>query len=169
MTWSHPRIEDPRLALREGEFELIAQVAAEALHRRVEAYPSLVKSGRMQQAEANEDIAAWKEIARDWRWIDGGVGHPADVETRYRRRAALDLSIERFFAQLDRTGGEMTDKQQLQIASLAAMRSEVEAEFTGPLQNTARSWANVAHQWRAENGHPPIEVMRQQQNNEKAA
>lgn len=166
--WSHARINEPRLALLYGFLDEISDVAAAALQRRIDGYPYLVSQGRMSQAEAGTDIEAWQAIVRDWRWIAGGTGKPADIGTRYQRRHALDISIDRYFARLDRNGDAPSEEAEFQIAALAAMRSEVEREFTGPLHRTMRSLAAIGHRWRAENGYRPLEIM-QQGAQEKAA
>lgn len=155
MDWTHPAIENPDAAIHDR-----ADIAAEALaafNRRRAAYPDHVKAGAISEDDARADLAAWREIARDWRWIALGDGQPATGETLAGRIAALDTAIERFLEQAAEHGGRLTDDEARQGALLCAMRWWAQRERAGHcITSHTRFYANIGHSWRAENGHPTL-------------
>lgn len=80
---------------------LLAQ-AEESLTRREAAYPEWVRAGRMSSDAAADDIAAWRLIVAEWRWIVRGEGELPAPTTLPARRAAIELSIERIEAEAHR-------------------------------------------------------------------
>lgn len=149
--WHHPRIENPAESI--DETDEIAEEALAAFSRRKEGYPEAIRLGRISEAAASDDLKAWREIARDWRWIAYGDGEPAGYSTLKARIKALDIAIGRLLAAADENCGILTDQQSRQGALLCAMRWWAERERHPQMQN-ARNLAGQAHTWRAENGHP---------------
>ena len=152
MDWTHPKLANPDVSIHEGE--AIAEEAIAAYRRRRETYPEHVREGRIPEAEAKADLAAWREIARDWRWIEYGDGEPAGSDTLEARIRALDTAIERLIEASDRNYGEFTTDQARQGALICAMRWWAERERPGNPDRHARETAAIAHSWRRENGHP---------------
>lgn len=150
--WTHPRLQNVAHAISHHDF--IAEEALAAFNRRKQGYPELVRLGRMKRADAEADLHAWREIARDWRWIAGGEGQPAGPDTLSTRIAALDESLSRLIAAADEAGGGFTKEQDEQCGLLCAMRWWAERERTHPAADHARFLAGILHEWRAENGHP---------------
>lgn len=151
--WTHPRIANPTVAIE--NYEDIADEAQRALDRRREAYPALVERGRILADEAAADIAAWEIIAADWRYIADGTGAPLERpgESVVARTAAIDTALDRWFAQVDRSGGGLTPELAEQGALIAAMRWWIEREAQQRWNLHARPWATVGHEWRVKNGH----------------
>lgn len=76
--------------------------AEESLARREQAYPEWIRAGRIASDAAEDDIAAWRLIVVEWRWIVRGDGELPPLHTLAARRAAIDLSLERIDAELRR-------------------------------------------------------------------
>ncbi len=166
--WSHPRIQNPD----SGKYcwAEMAREATAALWRRRDSYPQLVNTGKMDKADAAQDIAAWEAIAADWDWICTGLGEPAGRDTLEIRVEALDTALFRFFQVIDRHYGAMSQVQSQQGALLAAMRWWMEREGSGHDPRHPRFCASIGHTWRAENGYPPLgEVSINQSTEERKA
>lgn len=80
---------------------LLLQAEA-SLARREQAYPEWIRAGRIASEAAAEDIAAWRLIVAEWRWIVRDEGELPAPHTIAARRAAIDLSLERIDAELRR-------------------------------------------------------------------
>lgn len=152
MDWTHSKLENPDVSIHETDF--IADEAMDAFRRRRETYPDHVKAGTITQADARADLAAWREIAKDWRWIAYGDGEPAGPDTLELRIQALDNAIERLLAASQRNYGQFTERQARQGALICAMRWWAERERTHPPICHVRAKAARGHDWRRENGHP---------------
>lgn len=76
--------------------------AEESLARREQAYPEWIRAGRIASEAAADDIAAWRLIVTEWRWIVRGDGDLPPPDTLAARRDAVELSLERIEAELRR-------------------------------------------------------------------
>lgn len=86
-----------------GNHPLLLDLAQAALARRRDAYPALVGSGKMPEAEAAADIAAWTLLAAEWAWICSATGQHGQQPPRWTlfdRIDAVELAIERTSAAL---------------------------------------------------------------------
>lgn len=85
--------------------ELLEQ-AETSLARREQAYPEWIRKGLIASEAAEADIAAWRLLVAEWRWIVSGPESPGaelpPPATLHARRAAVDLSIERIEAEARR-------------------------------------------------------------------
>lgn len=81
--------------------DLLAQ-AETSLARREAAYPEWIRKGLIAGEAAEADIAAWRLLVAEWRWIVTGEGDLPPPGTLHARRAAVDLSIERIEAEARR-------------------------------------------------------------------
>lgn len=81
--------------------DLLAQ-AETSLARREQAYPEWIRKGLIAGEAAEADIAAWRLLVAEWRWIVSGEGELPPPDTIHARRAAVDLSIERIEAEARR-------------------------------------------------------------------
>jgi hypothetical protein len=133
----------------------LARYANEALWRRRDAYPILVKDGNMDTDTAQADIDAWATIAADWDWCATGIDNDrsarAPRESLAARIAALDIAIERLRAAIN--AGPVTDLLIDQSECLAALRWWAEQEQLAsvgkaPITSTAHFLATVNHEAR---------------------
>lgn len=151
--WTHPRIANPACRANVPT-EDIAREARSAFNRRKDTYPLLVSGGSITADEARDDLEAWRAIAKDWHWIAFGEGEPASRETLDSRTEALDIAINRWFAQLDGHGQPPTETENEQLALLCAMRWWAGRERAPTPRDHIRWTAALMHDWRARNGHP---------------
>lgn len=87
--------------------------AEESLARREQAYPEWIRSGRIASDAAEADIAAWRLIVAEWRWIVRGDGALPPPHTLAARRTAIELSLERVEAEARRRRSpELIDQQE---------------------------------------------------------
>lgn len=131
----------------------MASEAARQYWLRHDQYPGMIAAGQISEDDAAADIAVWQQIAQDWDWIATGKGTPASPDSLPARRAALDEALDRIIEQI---GFRDTKQARARGAILAAMRWWAEVEGEGEPLKHARFLASVGHQWRAENGHPPL-------------
>jgi hypothetical protein len=133
----------------------LAHYATEALWRRRDAYPALVRDGKMDADEAAADLDAWAVIAADWDWCATGLDNDrcrrAPRETLPARIAALDTAIERLLGVIKT--GPVTDLVIDQSECLAALRWWAEQERLAavgkaPITATAHFLATVNHEAR---------------------
>ena len=92
----HRHLLDDHAALR--------TLAQAALDRRRAAYPALVSAGKMIEADAAADVAAWQHLVAEWDWICTGPTPanptPPPSWTLHDRIDAVELAIERTSAAL---------------------------------------------------------------------
>ena len=109
---------------KQSDWADLAHYANEARWRRRDAYPALVRDEKMDAATADEDLAAWTEIAADWDWIVTGETNErsrcANPATLPARIAALDTAIQRMLGVVNT--GPITDALIDQSECLAALR-----------------------------------------------
>lgn len=168
--YQHPRQTRPLEPEELRDYAAMAREAENALNRRRQTYPALVKAGKLDAAEAEADIAAWEALAVDWRWIATGweKGEPCPYSFthlgNFRRIAALEIALQRFFTNADRIAPKngstakplnLNPAEAQQISALLAMRWHAEFERDpryagGFLTLSARETAKVNQQLRAE-------------------
>lgn len=154
--YTHPRVTDWSW----DDLCNYAALAAEAeacLQRREMTYPDLVKKEKLGAEEAEADIAAWRVIAADWRWIAGGdqTYQPENIEERRSlllRIAALDSALGRAFAAADRVGGpvKLIPAERRRLIALLSMRWWAERERFAPPMAQARFVAGLNRKLKAE-------------------
>lgn len=66
-----------------------------SLARRRAAYPAMVEAATLTQSLADQDIAAWQLLEREWLWIVTGAGTPPPPGSLGARMAAVDLAVVR--------------------------------------------------------------------------
>ncbi len=132
--------------------ELLAQ-AEDSLARREQAYPEWVRAGRMGSDMASADIAAWRLIVAEWRWIvRGPEAAGADLPapgTLPARRAAIELSLERIEAEAHR---RRTPDLTAQAERLDALRWHLSRVGEGAFADEPKvhRFARLSRQLRAE-------------------
>lgn len=156
--WTHPRIANPEAFCDEND--AMAAAARAAFVRRRDTYAQLVRTKQISAEEAREDLEGWRAIARDWHWIADGEGEPATAATHALRIAALDTAIARWFDQYDRHSGSASDAEMEQLGLIVAMRWWAQRENHPDPKKHRRFWADIGHQYRAQNGHPTRGAMR---------
>lgn len=92
----------PEIPLYAWDYDALLEQATGALVRRRDGYSKLVERGSMDQAQADEDIAAWELIEAEWRWIVHGTGELPPPASLDQRLAAIDLALERVGTELRR-------------------------------------------------------------------
>lgn len=84
------------------DYEQLLAQAETSLARREQAYPEWIRKGLIASEAAEADIAAWRLLVAEWRWIVREEGELPPPGTLHARRAAVDLSIERIEAEARR-------------------------------------------------------------------
>lgn len=92
----------PDTPLYAWDYDALLEQATGALARRRDGYPKLIERGSMDQALADEDIAAWELIEAEWRWIVDGSAELPSPSSLDQRLAAIDLALERVGTELRR-------------------------------------------------------------------
>jgi hypothetical protein len=124
---------------------LLAQCRA-ALARREAAYPAMVVKGEVTEAQAKADLAGWRDLVREWHWIETGEGQPPHPVTMSRRLAALDLAQTRIEAELPRAGSAQRADLEYQQALTQALRWHLQRPLYGA--PAIHFWAGCNHQLR---------------------
>jgi len=91
-----------------------------ALARRERTYPAMIAAYRIDQAEADADVAAWRLLAAEWEWICTGEGAPPPSGTLPARKRAAELALTRVGEELRRGRRSAENEiQQLLIQAIA--------------------------------------------------
>lgn len=128
-----------------AEHLALAEQAQAALERRQQAYPPLVIGGKMTEADAQADIAAWQALAAEWRWIATGRGALPPCHTLFDRIEAVDRAIDRVATALARAAHD--EELQRQQALYLAMRWHLSRLRWG--DPAIHFLASITHQLRA--------------------
>lgn len=83
-------------------------MAERMLAVREKRFPALVAAGKMSADQAEAEIATFRLIVADWRFICTGEGEPASLASINQRRAAIDASL-RTIAEIARDEGTFSD------------------------------------------------------------
>lgn len=103
----------------------LAAMARSMLESRIRRFPDLVAAGTMTQADADAEVALFRQIADHWIWVTTGEGSPAPRRTVIDRCEALDRSLHT-------------------IAEIAGMRGGFDAELAH------QAHCVIALRWHAE-------------------
>lgn len=123
--------------------ELLQQCRT-AVTRREDIYPRLVRDGRMDEAEANRDLGAWKLLAAEWHWIITGEGEAPPLPTLPARIEAVQTALGRADNELRRNYTEQLLYQRHLLLALAWHLGDGRA--APAIHHTAR----INHAFRAE-------------------
>lgn len=139
--WQGIETDDPPYGLY--DYADLLAMAEHLLASRVKRFPVLVREGKLEAGQAEAELATFRMIAADWRWICTGEGEPAPMTTLDLRRAALDRSIATI-AEIARDDGGFSPELAAQADSVIAMRWHLE-----PGSQT-HAFAAVTHEVRRE-------------------
>lgn len=113
-------------------------MAERMLAAREKRFPALVAAGSMSAEQAKAEIATFRLIVADWRFICSGEGEPAPVTSIDQRRAAIDASL-RTIAEIAREEGAFSDALADQAECVIALRWHLEpGRRTAALSQLAR-------------------------------
>lgn len=113
-------------------------MAERMLAVREKRFPALVAAGKMSAEDASAEIATFRLIVVDWRFICTGEGAPAPIGSLVQRRDALDASL-RTIALIAREEGIFSDTLGHQAECVIALRWHLEpGRRTAPLSQLAR-------------------------------
>lgn len=113
-------------------------MAERMLAVREKRFPALIIAGKMSAEQAEAEIATFRLIAADWRFICTGEGEPAPLGSIAQRRAAIDASL-RTIAEIAREEGTFSDALADQAESVIALRWHLEpGRRTAALSQLAR-------------------------------
>ncbi|MDR7101435.1 hypothetical protein [Croceicoccus sp. BE223] len=91
-----------------------------ALARRERTYPAMIAEKRIDQADADADVAAWRALAAEWEWICTGEGALPPPATLPARKRATELALNRVGEELRRGRRSAENEiQQLLIQAIA--------------------------------------------------
>lgn len=121
--WQGIETDDPPPALYDYADHLA--MAERMLATREKRFPAMLQRGQLDPAEAELELAVFRAIVADWRWICTGEGEPAPIATLDLRRAALDRSIATI-AEIAREQGGFSNGLAAQADSVIAMRWHLE-------------------------------------------
>lgn len=142
-------VQMPEDAALLGDHPALLALAQAALARRRAAYPDLVSAGKMPEADAKADVAAWELLAAEWDWICTGNGEAPPRWTLHDRIDAVDLAIERTSAALAAApmrGGERESLRHLRDLYRAMHHHLALAGFGG---QRCHHFARINHALRA--------------------
>lgn len=113
-------------------------MAERMLAVREKRFPALIAAGSMSAEQAKAEIATFRLIVADWRFICSGEGESAPVASIDQRRAAIDASL-RTIAEIAREEGTFSDALADQAECVIAMRWHLEpGRRTAALSQLAR-------------------------------
>lgn len=118
-------------------------MAERMLAVREKRFPALIAAGKMSAEQAEAEIATFRLIFADWRFICTGEGEPAPIASLEQRRAAIDASL-RTIAEIARDEGTFSDALADQAECVIALRWHLE-----PGRRTA-AFSQLAREIRAE-------------------
>lgn len=113
-------------------------MAERMLSVREKRFPALIAAGKMSAEQAEAELATFRLIVADWRFICTGEGEPAPLASIDQRRAAIDASL-RTIAEIAREEGTFSDALADQAECVIALRWHLEpGRRTAPLSQLAR-------------------------------
>ncbi|WP_062347190.1 hypothetical protein [Novosphingobium sp. CCH12-A3] len=113
-------------------------MAERMLAMREKRFPALIAAGKMSAGQAEAEIATFRRIVADWRFICTGQGEPAPIASLEQRRAAIDASL-RTIAEIAREEGTFSDALADQAECVIALRWHLEpGRRTAALSQLAR-------------------------------
>lgn len=113
-------------------------MAERMLAVREKRFPALIAAGKMSAEQAEAEIATFRLIVADWRFICTGEGEPAPIASLEQRRAAIDASL-RTIAEIAREEGTFSDALADQAECVIALRWHLEpGRRTAALSQLAR-------------------------------
>lgn len=113
-------------------------MAERMLAVREKRFPALIAAGKMSAGQAEAEIATFRLIVADWRFICTGEGEPAPIASLEQRRAAIDASL-RTIAEIAREEGTFSDALADQAECVIALRWHLEpGRRTAALSQLAR-------------------------------
>ncbi|MCY1672143.1 hypothetical protein OVA07_14135 [Novosphingobium sp. SL115] len=118
-------------------------MAERMLAAREKRFPAMVSAGKLEAEQAEAELATFRAIVADWRWICTGQGKPAPLATLALRCAALDASL-RTIAEIARDEGGFSPELAAQADSVIAMLWHLE-----PGRRT-HALARITHEIRAD-------------------
>lgn len=121
--WGRIETDDPPQGIY--DYADLRAIADRLLATREKRFPALVAAGKLDAVEAQAELATFRMIAADWRWICTGEGQPAPVATLGLRRAALDRSLGTI-AEIACDEGCFSDDLAAQADRVIAMRWHLE-------------------------------------------
>lgn len=139
--WRGIEAQDPPWAA--SDYPDLLAMAESMLDARRKRFPDLVRARRMEQAQADAELATFEAIAADWRWIVHGIGQPAPLPTLAARQAALDASLDTIAEIARDQGGRFSPELALPTQAVIALRWHLEPE-----RRTHEAAAST-HAWRA--------------------
>lgn len=100
------------------EWDALLDQCRTAIARREAGYPVMIAQGQISDELASQDIAGWRLLAAEWKWIITGEGAPPPPASLPDRIAAVDLGLERIAQEIGRGRGgiEMLRQHQLLLA-----------------------------------------------------
>lgn len=121
--WQGIETFDPPFGLY--DYDGLLAMAERMLVSREKRFPALIRAGKVSAEEAEAELATFRMIAADWRWICTGEGEAAPLASLDVRRAALDASL-RTIAEIARDEGTFSDELAAQAECVIAMRWHLE-------------------------------------------
>lgn len=113
-------------------------MAERMLAVREKRFPALIAAGKMSVGQAEAEIATFRLIVADWRFICTGEGEPAPIASLEQRRTAIDASL-RTIAEIAREEGTFSDALADQAECVIALRWHLEpGRMTAALSQLAR-------------------------------
>lgn len=100
-------------------------MAERMLAVREKRFPALIAARKMSAEDAAAEIAIFRLIVADWRFICTGEGQPASIGSLPQRRDALDASL-RTIAEIAREDGTFSDALADQAECVIALRWHLE-------------------------------------------
>ncbi|MDT8758260.1 hypothetical protein MZO42_06080 [Sphingomonas psychrotolerans] len=121
--WSGIRTNDP--PFERSSYPELLEMAETLLASRERRFPAMIGAGQIAADQAERDLAIFRVIVADWRWIVTGEGEPASEDTLQDRRAALDASIATI-ADIARDQGGFSEMLTDQAHRVIALRWHLE-------------------------------------------
>lgn len=113
-------------------------MAERMLAVREKRFPALIAAGKMSAGQAEAEIATFRLIVADWRFICTGEGEPAPIASLEQRRTAIDASL-RTIAEIAREEGTFSAALADQAECVIALRWHLEpGRRTAALSQLAR-------------------------------
>lgn len=127
-------------------------MAERMLGVREKRFPALVAAGKMSPEEAEAQVATFRLIVADWRFICTGEGEAAPIASVEQRRAAIDASL-RTIAEIAREEGTFSDALADQAECVIALRWHLEpgrrtaalSQLTREIRATPRTNQEASH------------------------
>ena len=142
--WEGIEAEDPPYFA--NDYEDLRATAEGMVAAREKRFPAMIERGAIDRASAEAELATYRAIAADWRWICTGEGAPAAADTLTARREALDTSLQTI-AEIAREAGDFTTDLSRQAQCVIALRWHLD-QLQGPEPRVV-ALARLTHELRA--------------------